>query len=54
MKTQLVVGRLLKETHMIRHVASIGEIVEDVEATVTFYRDVLGLEVDYDAGKYTT
>ena len=35
---------------MIRHVASIAEIVEDVEATVTFYRDVLGLEVEHETG----
>ena len=38
---------------MIRHVAGVGEIVEDVEAAVTFYRDVLGLEVEYDGdGEY--
>jgi len=35
---------------MIRHVAGVGEIVEDVEAAVAFYRDVLGLEVEYDGG----
>jgi catechol 2,3-dioxygenase-like lactoylglutathione lyase family enzyme len=33
---------------MIRHVAGVGEIVEDVAAAVAFYRDVLGLEVEYD------
>lgn len=33
---------------MIRHVAGVGEIVEDVDAAVAFYRDVLGLEVEYD------
>ena len=35
---------------MIRHVASIGEIVDDVEAAVSFYRDVLGLPVKYEEG----
>ena len=33
---------------MIRHVSSIAEVVEDVEAAITFYRDVLGLEVEAD------
>ena len=38
---------------MIRHVAGVGEIVENVEAAVTFYRDVLGLEVEYEGdGEY--
>jgi len=27
---------------MIRHIASIGEVVEDIGAAVDFYRDVLG------------
>ena len=31
---------------MIRHVAGIAEIVDDLEAAVSFYRDHLGLEVD--------
>jgi catechol 2,3-dioxygenase-like lactoylglutathione lyase family enzyme len=31
---------------MIRHVASIAEIVEDLDAALAFYRDVLGLEVE--------
>ena len=31
---------------MIRHVAGIAEIVEDLDATVRFYRDVLGLAVE--------
>jgi catechol 2,3-dioxygenase-like lactoylglutathione lyase family enzyme len=35
---------------MIRHVAGVGEIVEDVDAAVNFYRDVLGPEVEYDGG----
>ncbi len=35
---------------MVRHVASIAEIVEDVDAAVRFYRDVLGFEVKRDAG----
>ena len=30
---------------MIRHVAGMAEIVEDVPAALRFYRDVLGLEV---------
>jgi catechol 2,3-dioxygenase-like lactoylglutathione lyase family enzyme len=35
---------------MIRHIAGIAEIVEDVEAAVNFYRNVLGLPVDYETG----
>ena len=35
---------------MIRHVSSIGEIVDDMDAAVGFYRDVLGLPVKYEAG----
>ena len=35
---------------MIRHMASIGEIVEDMAAAVAFYRDVLGLEVEWNEG----
>jgi catechol 2,3-dioxygenase-like lactoylglutathione lyase family enzyme len=35
---------------MIRHVASIAEIVEDVDTAVHFYRDALGLEVEYEPG----
>ena len=31
---------------MIRHVAGIAEIVEDLDAAVRFYRDVLGLDVE--------
>ena len=31
---------------MIRHLAGIAEIVDDLEAAVKFYRDVLGLKVD--------
>ncbi|HEX5166100.1 MAG TPA: VOC family protein [Thermomicrobiales bacterium] len=37
---------------MIRHLAGVGEIVEDVAAAVAFYRDVLGLEVEHDGGDY--
>lgn len=38
---------------MIRHVAGFGEIVEDVDAAVEFYREVLGLDVEYDgSGAY--
>jgi catechol 2,3-dioxygenase-like lactoylglutathione lyase family enzyme len=35
---------------MIRHVAGIADIVEDVESAVTFYRDTLGLAVEYEPG----
>jgi catechol 2,3-dioxygenase-like lactoylglutathione lyase family enzyme len=35
---------------MIRHVAGIAEIVDDVEAAVRFYQDVLGLEVQHEPG----
>jgi catechol 2,3-dioxygenase-like lactoylglutathione lyase family enzyme len=31
---------------MIRHLAGIAEIVEDLDAAVRFYRDALGLEVE--------
>ena len=31
---------------MIRHVAGIAEIVEDLDAAIQFYRDVLGLAVE--------
>lgn len=31
---------------MIRHLAGIAEIVDDLEAAVSFYRNDLGLEVD--------
>lgn len=31
---------------MIRHLAGIAEIVDDLEAAVRFYRDDLGLDVD--------
>jgi catechol 2,3-dioxygenase-like lactoylglutathione lyase family enzyme len=35
---------------VIRHMASIGEIVDDMAAAVAFYRDVLGLEVEWNEG----
>jgi catechol 2,3-dioxygenase-like lactoylglutathione lyase family enzyme len=35
---------------MIRHVAGVGEVVEDVAQAVAFYRDVLQLEVEYEEG----
>ncbi len=35
---------------MIRHVSGVAEIVEDVEGAVRFYRDVLGLDVQYEPG----
>lgn len=31
---------------MLRHLASIAEVVENVDAAVHFYRDILGLEVE--------
>jgi len=36
---------------MIRHVAGIAEVVEDIEAAVCFYRDDLGLEVNHEPGE---
>lgn len=35
---------------MIRHVSSIAEVVEDLEQSVHFYRDVLGLDVEHEPG----
>ncbi len=35
---------------MIRHIADIAEIVEDIEAAISFYRDVLGLPVQHQHG----
>ncbi len=35
---------------MVRHISSIAEIVEDIEASVRFYRDGLGLAVEYEPG----
>ena len=35
---------------MVRHIAGIAEIVEDMDAAVRFYRDVLGLEVEHEPG----
>jgi len=35
---------------MIRHLSSVAEIVEDVEAAVRFYQEVLGLKVEYKPG----
>ncbi len=35
---------------MIRHIAGIAEIVEDVQAAVDFYRHTMGLEVEHEAG----
>ena len=38
---------------MLRHVASVAEIVEDFEAALRFYRDVLGLAVEVkEPGSY--
>ena len=35
---------------MIRHLASVAEIVDDMQAAVEFYRDVLGLSVEHEQG----
>jgi catechol 2,3-dioxygenase-like lactoylglutathione lyase family enzyme len=36
---------------MIRHVAGVGEIVDDIDAAVKFYRETLGLEVNHSPGE---
>ena len=36
--------------HVIRHISAIAEVVDDVDAAVEFYRDVLGLSVDHQPG----
>jgi catechol 2,3-dioxygenase-like lactoylglutathione lyase family enzyme len=36
---------------MIRHVAGVGEIVDDIEAAVRFYREDLQLEVNHSPGE---
>jgi catechol 2,3-dioxygenase-like lactoylglutathione lyase family enzyme len=36
---------------VIRHVAGVGEIVDDIEAAVRFYREDLQLEVDHSPGE---
>jgi catechol 2,3-dioxygenase-like lactoylglutathione lyase family enzyme len=35
---------------MIRHLAGIAEVVDDMDAAVLFYRDVLGLKVEHEEG----
>jgi catechol 2,3-dioxygenase-like lactoylglutathione lyase family enzyme len=35
---------------MVRHVAGVAEIVDDMEGAVRFYREVLGLTVEREAG----
>jgi catechol 2,3-dioxygenase-like lactoylglutathione lyase family enzyme len=35
---------------MIRHLAGIAEIVQDVDAAVEFYRNTLGLKVEHEPG----
>ena len=40
---------------MIRHLSSIAEVVDDIDAAVGFYRDVLQLPVDHEpGGRYAT
>ncbi len=36
---------------MIRHVAGIGEVVDDIDEAVRFYREELQLEVNYEPGE---
>jgi len=36
---------------MIRHVAGVGEIVDDIDAAVRFYREELQLEVNHSPGE---
>jgi catechol 2,3-dioxygenase-like lactoylglutathione lyase family enzyme len=36
---------------MLRHIAGLAEIVEDVDEAVAFYRDVLGLTVEQQNGE---
>jgi len=36
---------------MIRHVAGIAEVVDDIESAVEFYRSNLGLEVNHEPGE---
>ena len=36
---------------MVRHVAGVAEIVDDIDAAVQFYRENLGLEVDHTSGE---
>lgn len=33
---------------MIRHISSIAEIIDNMEKTVRFYRDILKLKVEYE------
>ena len=35
---------------MIRHISAIAEVVDDVDAAVEFYRDVLGLTIEHQPG----
>ena len=40
---------------MIRHISAIAEVVDDVDAAVEFYRDLLGLTVEHNpGGQYAT
>ncbi len=36
---------------MIRHVAGVAEVVDDIDAAVRFYREELGLEVSHESGE---
>lgn len=35
---------------MIRHIASIAEVVDDIESAVQLYHDILGVEVEHKSG----
>ena len=35
---------------MIRHLSAIAEVVENIESSVAFYRDTLGLKVNHETG----
>ena len=39
-----------REERVIRHLSSIAEVVDDIDAAVDFYRRVLGLPVDHEPG----
>ena len=43
-----------RNRQMIRHLAGIAEIVDDLEAAVSFYRDGLGLKVDSSESGYAS
>lgn len=44
------VGLVARRCAVIRHLAGVYEVVEDIEATVAFYRDVIGTAVEFEPG----